>query len=52
MEDNGAVAELLVASLQTLEDRLGHVDVVGIGLKVPMSTGELMVTPRERRYSR
>ena len=37
MEHDGAIAELLVASLDALENRLRHVDVVRIGLKVPLS---------------
>ena len=38
MEHDRAIVELLVASLEALENRLRHVDIVRIGLEVPLST--------------
>ena len=39
MEDDRAVVEFLVPRLKALEDGLGHVGVVGIGLRVYVSEG-------------
>ena len=37
MEHDRAIAELLMASLETLENRLRHVDIVCVSLKVLVS---------------
>ena len=39
VEDDRAVVELLMTRLKALEDGLGHVGVVGIGLRVYVSEG-------------